>query len=315
MTPSFDFEEIMASSRNFVHILYDFIYQIDGNIEILPEITPFHVEGLYHMPLVFEVTLNDFILPNFVITLKFSDNINESNQDNVDLKVFAQVENLETDIYYLDVVAYNYLDEDYEDDDTTSSNSRLLQDENSTDTSTNDTSTDNTSTNDTDDTNTDDTNTDDTSTDNTSTNDTSINDTSTNDTNTDDTNTDDTSTDDASADDEESTDETVDTENTLAAKTYRKPIVQDFFSGYDVVNLTIGQPSLSQRKIKVGFYLFLLPEANHEIEVNMIVSVREDILISLTETFTYLEAFKGNPIIIFFRNFFFYRKFNSSFKK
>ena len=358
-TSTLDLEEIMTSSPNFVHILYDFTYELDGTIEIVPEITPYHVDGLYHMPLVFEVTLNDFILPNFVITLKLSESIKESNNNNADLKVFAQVENLETDVYYLDVVTYISLDDDYEDEATASSNGRILQEENSTtndtitnDTSTNDTNTDNTSTNDTstnetsiNDTTTNDTSTNDTNTDNTTTNDTSTNDTNTddtttndtsnNDTNTDDTTTNDTSTNDTNTDDtntntddtntgDTSTDETstdvftdeTDTSSTstststdlissegdseeeiskaLAEKIYLKPIVQDFFSGSDMVTLTIAQPSLSQRKIKVGYYLFVLPAASHDIEVNMTISVRDDILISRTAIFTYLAAKTGN---------------------
>lgn len=232
-----------------MHVLYDFTYDLYAEIEISSKILDTHLNGFYHIPLEIEVYFYDFLMPNFEISLKFSNNLVTSNEKNENIKLYVNMENLDTDVYYQDIVTYYYVDEDYFDYST----ARLLQE--TSDTTNSDSTTDNT--------------------------DESSNIT----TDSEDQNSEDDSTD-SSFNVDESEDSTI-------VKTYRKPVIKKMRKSLDFVNFSISQPSLSQRMVTVGIYLFTLPDDDNDIDVTLTVSARDSVLIQTTQFLSYFSGTAG----------------------
>ena len=324
----------MVTSPNFIHILYDFQYEISASLDITPEITPYHINGLFHFPLLFEITLPDINLINFVISLNFSSNLISANNANKANTVFVKIENSDTDIYYLDIVNYNYLDEDYFNDTSSATDSssdtttRLLDDGSTSDSSTgtstdgtsttNSTSTDGTSTDETNSTSTDTSSTDGNSTDTTSTDTTSSDGSSTDGSSADgsetssdgsieantiddgtmsDTSIDDLLTDSTTSSSSSSSSGFISVDDTSSdvaqannQKTYREPIISRFEQTNEIIKLTIGQPSLSQKLLTVGMYLFKMLDDDNDVGATLTISVRDKVLYTEDKSFSYFNG-------------------------
>lgn len=248
-------EVIMASSFDLVHYFLDFKYDISADLSISPLFTEYNSKNTYNLPLIFTIQLNDFVFPDFQISLKFSQNINDSNFNNLDIKQSFIIDNLDSDIYYTDTASYSGLqpDEILESNGTT----RLLQDTGNTSDSNSgeiDNNTTDGSTNDSADSSSSD------NTDSSSTNAQDI----------------------------------IDFAQASVGGIYKKPVIDNFSATIQEINFRLLQPSLSQKIVTIVFYNFLLPEDQNQIELEFSISVRNTTLYAQNESFEFNNASSGS---------------------
>jgi hypothetical protein len=266
-------EIIMTSASNFVHYLFDFTYDISASISITPEFSEHNIQGQYNSPLFFNIVLNDFVFPDFQISLKFSSNLNSSNAANADLKQYVRVDNLDTDVYYVDAASYSQVpvdeiianndNSDNNDNnadnsdnlDDSTQNTRLLQDSNDTSSNSNSSNGDNSD----------------------SSGDDSI----------------DSNEDDGDDDDITQIQDQIDLLTSELGTTYNTPVINNFTASAQEIKLTLLQPSLSQRTVLIAIYLFLLPDTLNEIDVEFTIYVRNDTLFSQNASFAFSTANLG----------------------
>lgn len=121
-------ELIMTSSRNYIHYFLNYEVNYNNSIETeLYNINPFHVNGLHHPPSIFEITLNELILPNFLLYITPSKNIKDFIYNNSNLKVYADVTNENTKISSIQDLELIQRQEDYIENDNQSSSKQDLK--------------------------------------------------------------------------------------------------------------------------------------------------------------------------------------------